>query len=339
MGSPTITVVMSIYNEPEEWLKDSIESILHQTFVDLEFIIVNDNPDRALNGQIIDRFKIADNRIIRLENPRNIGLTSSLNIAFKETRGKYIARMDADDIALPKRLEIQFKFMEKNPSIGVCGAWIHYFGAINLLSAKINKLPLTPKDIKTTFAFFNPLVHPTAFLRKESLDCTQILYDEQFRNAQDYLLWEKLLDHSIQLANVGKVLLHYRVSKEQISNKLKNNQNIIANAIQLRALDKMGFTLAASEKELYLRLMNRENLNSNELFDRAENLLLRLRSTMTPNKDFNSELVEKTIHGEWVSCFLNARLEIRPWKQFFASPLFRIQYFCLRDVAKIILKR
>ena len=330
---------MSIYNEPEEWLKDSIESILHQTFTDLEFIIVNDNPGRALNGQILEHYSSIDKRIVRIDNPSNIGLTVSLNNAFKNAKGKYIARMDADDISLPKRLEIQYEYMEKNSAIGVCGAWIQYFGAINIWSARINKLPLTSIDIETSFAFSNPMVHPTAFFRKECLDRHQIMYNEQVKNAQDYLLWENLLNHSIQLANIGKVLLRYRVSKEQISNKMKDNQNSVANAIQLRALDKIGIALTSSEKELYLKLMNRAVLNNMDSFKRAELILLRLRSKMIPNKASHSELVKRLMHVEWVYCFINAKMKQRPWKLFLTSPLFRLRHFRMRDFAKILINR
>lgn len=336
MGHPTISVVMSIYNEPEEWLRDSIESILHQTFGDLEFIIVNDNPGRALNNQVIEHYMALDNRIVRIDNAMNLGLTCSLNIALREAKGNYIARMDGDDISLPDRLKVQHDFMEKHPDIGLCGCWISYFGTINLLTSRINRLPVTPADIKTAFLFYNPLVHPSVFFRKDLLYSTNTMYDEQFRNAQDYLLWENLLNHSIQLANINKVLLRYRVSNEQISNKLKSNQNSVANAIQMRTLEKMEIELSDTEKSLFCCIINRGILSNLE-FHLAEQLLIKIRAALLTNSTTNQHFANKILHLEWVNCFKNLKADRKPWKTFFSSPLFQFRDLRLRDLAKIVL--
>jgi len=334
-----ISVVMSIYNEPEEWLRDSIESILNQSYSDLELIVVNDNPGRPVNGQIIRHYQSIDNRIVLLDNTENIGLTRSLNRAFKEARGSYIARMDADDISLPKRLEIQYNFMETHPTIGVCGSWIRYFGAITSFSSRTNKLPVSPKDVQTTFLFTNPLVHPTTFFRKSCLDSTTDLYDPQCKSAQDYMLWEKLSLQSVQLANIGAVLLHYRVSNVQISNVLKNNQNTIANAIQLRALERVGITLSEKDREVYIKVLNNNPLTNIESLKHAEKVLLSIRARLSQLEAFNTYLVEKFIHAEWVGCFKNVRMESRPWKTFVFSPLFKLHFFSLRTFGKIVLSR
>ena len=96
--SVKLSVVMSIYKEPVEWMRQSIDSILNQTFTDFEFVIVNDNPIRSENRDILDEYSKKDFRIIVLSNDENIGLTKSLNKGLRISKGKYIARMDADDI-------------------------------------------------------------------------------------------------------------------------------------------------------------------------------------------------------------------------------------------------
>ena len=123
-----VSVLMSVYNEPEEWMRVAIDSILGQTFTDFEFIIINDNPKRKLNREILSDYAKQDKRIVILENEENIGLTKSLNKGLKVAKGKYIARMDADDISLSDRLEKQVNFMEEHPEVGVCGANILCFG-------------------------------------------------------------------------------------------------------------------------------------------------------------------------------------------------------------------
>ena len=101
---------MSIYSEEEEWIRESIDSILNQTFSDFEFIIINDNPNRDKNNSLLTEYTRIDNRIIIITNEENIGLTKSLNKGLEIARGKYIARMDADDISLPTRFEKQVDF-------------------------------------------------------------------------------------------------------------------------------------------------------------------------------------------------------------------------------------
>jgi glycosyltransferase involved in cell wall biosynthesis len=117
---PYISAVMSVYNESEEYLRKSIESILNQTYTDFEFIIILDNPDNKKARDILKEYENKDDRIVLLENEKNIGLAPSLNRGVKVARGKYIARMDADDIALPQRFEKQVYFLENNPDYAVC---------------------------------------------------------------------------------------------------------------------------------------------------------------------------------------------------------------------------
>lgn len=337
MGSPTISVVMSIYNEPEEWLKDSIESILHQTFTNLEFIIVNDNPGRELNGSLVRRYMDIDSRIRLIENADNIGLTCSLNKAFKEAHGTYIARMDGDDISLPERLETQFRFMEAHPDIGVCGSWVQFFGNIRLLSQKVNKVPLTTRQIKSALPFYNPIIHPTSFFRKSVIDPFEPLYDEKYRSAQDYLLWEKLLNHTIDLANIENVLLRYRVSENQISSALKQSQNTVASTIRLRTLEKLGLHLSEDEKSLMMSLAKREHLTLQSQLRDAEDLLLKTKTFLTDVDSSNTFIVEQTLYSEWLYCYLNFAFKRKNMFRFFSSSLFQLRFLSLRSFVKILI--
>lgn len=116
---PRVSVIMSVYNS-EKYLEDSIKSILNQSFKDFEFIIVNDcSNDNSL--KIINKYKENDVRIRLINNSKKINLANSLNKCLKVAKGKYIARMDADDISIKNRLEIQYNFMEENEDIFLCG--------------------------------------------------------------------------------------------------------------------------------------------------------------------------------------------------------------------------
>ena len=121
---PIISVVMPVYNG-DKYLQEAIESILNQTEGDFEFIIINDGSTDD-SPALIDKYRELDSRI-KVITQENKGLISSLNTGIDEAKGKYIARMDADDVSLPERFRTQLEYMEKNSKIGACGSWAKVF--------------------------------------------------------------------------------------------------------------------------------------------------------------------------------------------------------------------
>jgi glycosyltransferase involved in cell wall biosynthesis len=223
-NNPKVSVVMSVYNEPEQWLKQAIDSILSQTFGDFEFIIINDNPQRVINRELLQNYCNLDSRIIILENSTNIGLTKSLNIGLLKAKGSYIARMDADDVSLPTRFAKQVDFMDANPNCIACGSWMTYFNDSGLMD--LVKEPTESEEIKTTLLLRNCIAHPTVFLRRKVLEFHSIFYNEQVRYCQDYDLFSRLANHG-ELANLPEPLLNYRRSDQQISTSKSHEQRAL----------------------------------------------------------------------------------------------------------------
>ena len=122
MKEPLISIIMSTYNEEEEWLRQSIESILDQTWKNLELILVLDNPENQKLEEVILQYQAKDPRLVFVKNERNQGLVDSLNKALTLVKGEYVARMDADDICYPKRLEWQYQMMKKTKADFVLSA-------------------------------------------------------------------------------------------------------------------------------------------------------------------------------------------------------------------------
>ena len=231
---PKISVVMSIYNEPEDWLRESIKSILNQTFTDFEFIIINDNPERLLNNILLNEYQRKDSRILIIKNEENIGLTKSLNKGLKRAKGKYIARMDGDDISYSERLKVQYLFMEENQTIGVCGTYIEVFGNQN----RYDKSLFIESDIiKSSLIYKSPFAHPSVLIRREILVQNNIEYNEEFEITQDYKLWSDL-SKVTNFANIPYVLLKYRSQKLQISQYKKKRQAELAKRIRLQEIKK-----------------------------------------------------------------------------------------------------
>ena len=145
-----VSVLMCVYKEDSEYLSQAIESILNQSYNDFEFIIVGDSPDsdRERVFSLIEEFAKRDSRIYFVQNKTNIGLPRSLNKGLKFCHGKYIARMDADDISYVNRLEEQVKFMETNPNILASGAWADFIDEKNNRAGRGLRYYTNPRKIK-----------------------------------------------------------------------------------------------------------------------------------------------------------------------------------------------
>lgn len=230
-----ISVLMSVYNEEEEWIRMAIDSILSQTYSNFEFIIVNDNPIRFLNSKILCEYQNKDNRIIVLHNEDNLGLPKSLNKALGISRGEFVARMDADDYSFPNRLEVQIDFFRNNPDIIACGTFANVFIDDKIIDQI--KLPIDMPDIY--FQSFTSVVavHPTLMIWKNKLLEFNIKYDESFILSQDYKLELDILQYG-KIKNIPRVLLNYRNS---LSEKNKNHltySNYYGNMNRRIAIDR-----------------------------------------------------------------------------------------------------
>jgi glycosyltransferase involved in cell wall biosynthesis len=166
-----------------------------------------------------------NNRIFLLSR-HNKGLIASLNEGCGLASGKYIARMDADDISLPNRFEEQVNFLESNLEIGVCGSWCEVFD--NVHKIRQWKLPESDQELRTRLLFSVPFSHPTVMMRKFLFDKHSLTYKDEFKNAEDYMFWLELSKYT-KFANIPKVLLRYRCLESSVSRlaeKEKNNDNI-----------------------------------------------------------------------------------------------------------------
>jgi glycosyltransferase involved in cell wall biosynthesis len=240
---PLISVVMSVFNG-EQYLKEAIDSVLCQTLGDFEFIIINDcSQDNSIN--IIKSYN--DPRINLIENNENIGITRSLIRGFQEAKGKFIARMDADDICYPNRLEKQVAFLNENIDIIAVGSYVKMFG-----NGKTNiyTMPLSHHEIKSHLILAPPLIHPSVMMRKEALDKNKITYNPEYQKAQDYELWVRLARVG-KLANIPEVLLMYRLHPGQVSNTFRSIQDLNARKVRNLQLTELGIYLNQHEEDLY----------------------------------------------------------------------------------------
>jgi len=215
---PQISVVMPVYNG-SKYIAEAIESVLKQSFDDFEFIIIDDGSnDETLF--IIRSFK--DRRITVIENEHDF--IDSLNKGINLASGKYIARMDADDIMHIDRLKVQNSIMEEESNITICGSWMIPFGdnmqagqVIGVLSGVIEK-PMI-EMLKGNYLF-----PPTVMVRKHFLKSTNIQYERDYPYAEDYKLWFEIVKQGAVIYIESQPLLYYRVSEIQLSNVKSEEQ-------------------------------------------------------------------------------------------------------------------
>ena len=205
MKMPKISVVMSVYNS-EKYLRDSIDSILRQTFTDFEFIIINDgSTDNTAN--ILNDYGLKDNRI-KIINQDNMGLTKSLNKGIRLAVGEYIARMDSDDIASPARFSMQVRFLDNNLEIGLVGTNCYVIDTDNYVIGELMNQPCEPKDIRNTLIRHNIFCHSSLMIRAEVFQKFGT-YNENYRVAQDYEFLLRVSE-GCKLANLRNHLIAWR---------------------------------------------------------------------------------------------------------------------------------
>jgi hypothetical protein len=229
MTNPIVSVVMSVFNG-ERFLRDAVESILEQRFRGFELIVINDgSTDKS--ASILDSYQKSDARV-RVYHQENRGLIESLNRGCSLARGKYIARMDADDVSVSERVMWQVDFMEAHPQTGVVG------GAIEWINAEgkplgTQRYPAEDSQIKAALLRGCALCHPTVLFRTEVFVWAGG-YRSVAVDAEDYDLWLRIAER-FQLANLEAVVLKYRIHPNQVSVRKVAQQTLGLLAAQVAA--------------------------------------------------------------------------------------------------------
>ena len=210
MRAPKVSVIMSVYNG-EKFLKEAVESILNQTFSDYEFIIINDGSTDH-TPQVLASFD--DPRLV-IVNQDNRGLAISLNRGIRLAKGTYIARMDADDVSEPTRLERQVEVLDRNSDVVLVACWHKVIDEKgNVLAHR--RLPTDGRQLARLLMHDNPICHGSVLMRKEAVEAVG-LYDENLRYAQDYDLWLRMLRKGYSFSIVPEFLYRYRISPESVA--------------------------------------------------------------------------------------------------------------------------
>lgn len=212
--APKVSVLMSVYKETEELITKAVDSILNQTYKNLELIIVLDNPDNREARLLLERYKKNDDRVNLIVNAVNVGLAKSLNRALKYSTGDLIARMDSDDYSYPRRIEIQVGWLLEK-KLDLIGGFFRTIDEEGKELFCYRNLPVEEKKVKKKIWNTNCVPHPVWLGRKEMFIKLSGYNDIPYSEDYDFLL--RATKQSFRLGNVGELIFDYRITKNSIS--------------------------------------------------------------------------------------------------------------------------
>jgi len=221
-NNPLVSVIIPAYNA-ENYVLESIHSILNQTYQNFECIIID---DASTDNTVHIITAIQDARIILIKKPVNTGYTKSLNIGLQKANGIYVARMDADDFSYPERFSRQVAFMEEHTDYIMCSTGFSLFHNNHAIPTS-NTFDL----LKIELLFTNVVCHPSVMMRTSALRTFQLEYNAKYEPAEDYELWTRMIRYG-KIITLPSVLVKYRLHEGQVSSKRNKQQVRIANTIR-----------------------------------------------------------------------------------------------------------
>jgi len=246
MAAPVVTALMPVYNGAA-YLAEALDSILRQTLAELELLVVDD-------GSTDDTPHIlqacSDPRVAVIRNEKNLGVVATLNRGLEAARGEFVARMDADDVALPNRFQKQVDFLRGSPRTGLCGTWFRTIGAGRATTVRP---PTAAEDVAARLFYESPLAHSTVMFRRALFTKHSLHYAPDFPHAEDFELWTRVA-RVAEMVNLPEVLLHYRRHEEQVSSVRKAKQEESVGGILLRQLRRIHPDATDAERRAHIAI-------------------------------------------------------------------------------------
>ncbi|MBC7387965.1 MAG: glycosyltransferase family 2 protein [Opitutaceae bacterium] len=298
MTRPLVSVILPVYNG-SLYLREAVSSILTQDLSDIELIVINDASSDE-SDLVLKEF--TDKRIIHITNAINIGLASTLNLGIAEAKGKFIARMDQDDIAQPQRLRLQAKAFLDDDNLGLCGSNFQAFGPHGV---QTSDYPTNHDKIFTNLLFYNCIAHPTVMFKKEVFKKNGLFYDKEFDWAEDLDLWTKAR-HVTKFVNLNRPLLRYRINNTSMMASGFSKVHNTVNAINKRSLMELGINASNTILDLHLKIGHHlinplDEIQTKDTGDHLWNIILHNRDV----KVYNEHDLKEAIATFWHPLLLN----------------------------------
>jgi glycosyltransferase involved in cell wall biosynthesis len=305
---------MPIYNG-EAFLRKAIDSVLSQTFSDFDFLIIDDG---STDGSVGIVGSYADPRIHLFRNGNRLGLVESLNKGVELASGEYIARMDCDDISLPRRLARQVAFLDRHSQVGVCGTWVKTIGES---AGEVWRYPTNPEIIRCRLLFESVIAHPSVMMRRRLFGKAGLSYSPLYTSAQDYELWVRSAK-SFALSNIAAVLLLRRVHSRQVGVREGEEQRAAAARIRLAQIKDLGIEPTNMEFKIHQWISLWQVQAVKECVIQADGWLQKLKAANKKTSLYPEPAFSQVVGERWFA-ICNGASGFGPWtwKIFRQSPL------------------
>lgn len=327
---PLISVLLPAYNA-EKYIRESVESILAQTYPHFELLVIDDGSDDK-TAEIVASIKDARLKLIR--NPQNLGLIKTLNRAVSLAQGAYIARMDADDISLPERLEKQLNLLQANSELILCGTSVYVFSDKKTVQTTA---PTTHNAILWKMLYQTPFVHPSIMLNTKKTG-THFYYDQNYPHCEDYELFVRLAKVG-KMANLPEPLYRYRRHPESVSIKFSATQAAKTRQVIKNYWQYFGVTLTDEDYQNVLSVFYKQFSDNRQFIKKAETILLQLLAGNRKESIISENYLVSQISSLWYHlCYNSGQQTWDEWAMYHKSPLPKKGVTWV-DMAKIILKK
>jgi len=321
----------------EKYVEKALLSLLDQTYKNIEIIAINDcSTDKT--KEILEKYASRDNRIKIYNNELNLKLIKTLNKGIELSTGKYIARMDADDISLPTRIEKQVKFLEENNDYGIVSTMFYVFKSNNPGRKNLYRNPVKYEDIQAALLFISVICHPAAMIRKTVFTELNLKFEESYLHVEDYALWSKAL-YVTKIANLDEPLLLYRVHENQISTI--HNSLQLQNKKEVFKIHCQQLGLPINEKNLDIYASVAECVPRQSSFDylkECETFMLKILEIQKQSSFCSETYLSKILSLHWLRLCANSRIGLKAVKFCFHSPLFMKEYYTKQDLVIMYIK-
>jgi glycosyltransferase involved in cell wall biosynthesis len=316
MSRPLVSVVMPVYNS-EKYVKQSVESILSQTYKNFELIVIDDgSTDKSF--EIVAKLAEKDKRIKFLKNDRNLGVSATRNRLIDIAKGEYVAIMDSDDISLPERLEKQVAFLSEKKELGLLGSSVE---VINENGKKIGfwKYPETHDEISVEMIFNSPFASSSVIFRKDFVKGFR--YNEDVLVAEDYDFYSRL-SKNCKMHNLKDILVKYRINIKGLTQNNLSEMECKSSDVVCLYLKSQGLDLNDAHVIESRKLISAKRIETCSLL-KIENWLLKIKRLLVENTSFDGQAVNSVFQKKWYDvCRRGAHNGLTVYRLFFKSELF-----------------
>lgn len=332
---PLVSVLIPCYNA-EKYVEESLNSILEQTYSNMEIIAIDDCSTDGTRD-ILEQIAKKDNRVRIIRNDENLKLISTLNKGVSSCTGEYIARIDSDDIALPTRIEKQVRFLNENEDYDVVSTMFYTF-TDKVSTKSLYRNPVTYEELQAFLLFKSGICHPAVMIRKRLFTELDLSFESRYLHVEDYALWSKAL-YLTKLANIDEPLLFYRVHESQISTvnaqkQLDNKKEVFKIHCDALELPKDNYAL-----DVYASVAESVPLyKSKKLIADCETFLLSLRKKNLEKPFCDNRYLIHLTSMHWIRLCANSQLGLSVLKQCISSQLFNRSEYQFRDYIVLFVK-